>query len=564
MSRKVFSSSTRNRKGNDLCSLSHFTYRKDSMPNLINKLFSLCVIVAVCFPGTGVAQQADKPDSAFVSKLEEEGLERSQVMDILAMLTDINGPRLTNSAGFRKAAEYSKRTLESWGVEHVHFDYWNETFGRGWELKKFSLSATEPTYSPLIAYPKAWSAALKGTLKAEAVYLDIEKESDLERYRGRLKGKIILFSLPAPGKPSFKPDAWRLADSTLEEMARAKASGAYRGRRFSAPSEPQRLAYLKWKLCQQEGAVAVLEASSRLEDDGTLVVSAATVPYPPEVPYAERVQAWHAQAPKILPQVVVAAEHYNRMVRQLQKGVAVTLEMVLQADFSAAAAGFNVIGEISGSDLKEDVVMIGAHLDSWHSANGTTDNAAGSAVMLETMRLLKLLGKQPRRTIRIALWGGEEQGLLGSRSYVKRVLGQRLDARYPYDSIRLTEAGQKFSVYFNMDNGTGKYRGVYLQGNEEVLPVFREWVKPFANEGAATLTLRNATGTDHLSFDAIGLPAFQFIQDPVEYGTRTHHANMDLYDKAVEADLKHNAVMTALFAWMAANRTEPIPRNANP
>jgi hypothetical protein len=445
-------------------------------------------------------------------------------------------------------------------VQNVHFDIWDDKFGKGWELEKFSLASTAPTYAPLIAYPKAWTPGVRGTLKAEAVYLDIQKESDLGRYKGKLKGKIVLFSLPAPGRPSFKADAWRHADSTLEEMAQAKASAAYRGRRFNAPTEPQRLAYLKWDLCQQEGAAAVLEASSRLEDDGTLVVGAATIPYPAEVSYNKRLQAWDVDAPKILPQVVVAAEHYNRMVRQLQKGITVTLEMVLQADFTASEPGFNVIGEIPGSDLKDEVVMIGAHLDSWHSANGTTDNAVGSAVMMETMRLIKSLGENPRRTIRIALWGGEEQGLLGSRSYVKRKFGERLDQAYPYDSIRLTDAGDKFSVYFNMDYGAGKYRGVYLQGNENVIPVFRKWVKPFDNEGAATLTLRNAGGTDHLSFDAIGLPAFQFIQDPLEYGTRTHHANMDLYDKVVEADLKHNAVMTAFFAWMAANIDGLIPR----
>ncbi|MGC1242871.1 MAG: M20/M25/M40 family metallo-hydrolase, partial [Chryseosolibacter sp.] len=253
--------------------------------------------------------------------------------------------------------------------------------------------------------------------------------------------------------------------------------------------------------------------------------------------------------------------HYNRMVRQLQKGIAVTLELVLQTDFTSSAPGFNVIGEIPGTDLRDEVVMIGAHLDSWHSANGTTDNGVGSAVMLETMRLLKAQGKKPRRTIRIALWGGEEQGLFGSRSYVKRKLGERLDESYPYDSIQLTDAGEKFSVYFNMDYGAGKYRGMYLQGNEAALPVFQEWVKPFVPDGASTLTLRNAGGTDHLSFDAIGLPAFQFIQDPLEYGTRTHHANMDLYERAIDADLKHNALMTALFAWMAANRAGLIPRD---
>lgn len=507
------------------------------------------------------AQPEYLSDTALVSRLKKEGIGQSRVMDALSMLTDVNGPRLTNSRGYKSAAEYARETLQEWGLENVRFDIWDESFGKGWELRKFSLSVTEPTYAPIIAWPKAWSPGFNGTLKAEAVYLDIEKESDLLKYSGRLKGKIVLFSLPAPGRPSFKPDAWRHADSTLEEMASVKASGAWRGRRFSPPSEPQRLAFLKWELCRKEGVAAVLEASSRLEDDGTLVVGGATVPYAPEVPYGRRVQAWEEDAPKILPQVVVAAEPYNRMVRQLQKGVAVTLEMVLQTEFTPASPGFNVIGEIKGTDLADEVVMIGAHLDSWHSGTGATDNAVGSAVMMEAMRLIRSLGEKPRRTIRIALWGGEEQGLLGSRSYVRRFLGERLDQRYPYDSIRLTDAGRKFSVYFNMDYGAGKYRGIYLQSNEEALPVFKDWIHVFDADGAATLSLRNATGTDHLAFDALGLPAFQFIQDPLEYATRTHHANMDVYDKVVAEDLKHNAVMTAYLAWKAANHNAQIPRD---
>lgn len=508
-----------------------------------------------------VHAQSEKVDTAIVSKIKNEGFNRSQLMSNLSMLTDVHGPRLTNSPNYTKAAEYVKSTLEGWGLQNVHFDTWNETFGKGWELKKFSLQNLSPVYFPVIAYPKAWSPGVKGTIQADVVYLDIKKEDDINKYKGQLKGKIVLFSLPTPVKPGFTPDATRLNDSTLLQMANSGASEALTARRFQAATEPQRLAWLKWDLCQKEGAVAVLEASPgvRLED-GTLTVAAATVPYPAEVANEKRLRAYSANAPKILPQVVVAAEHYNRMVRQIQQGVPVKLELTLETAFTNAAPGFNVIGEIPGSDLKDEVVMIGAHLDSWHSGTGTTDNAAGSAVMMEAMRILKTLGANPRRTIRIALWGGEEQGLIGSRNYVKRILGNRLDKSYPYDSIRLTPAAEKFSVYFNMDNGSGKYRGVYLQGNEKVQPIFRAWLKPFEKAGAATLTLRNTSGTDHLSFDAIGLPAFQFIQDPLEYGTRTHHTSMDLYDKAVEADLKHNAVITATFAWLAANRDELIPR----
>lgn len=522
----------------------------------------LTVLLSALAISSGLlAQQSEKLDTAMVSKIKKEGFDNSKVMEILSMLTDVHGPRLTNSPGYKRAADYAKQTLQSYGVQNVHFDTWNEEFGKGWELKKFSLQNLGPVYFPVIAYPKAWTPGIKGTVQAEAVYLDVNKEEDLAKYKGKLKGKIVLFSLPTPVKPGFTPDASRLNDSSLLVLANSAPQEAFTGRRFQGAQEPQRLAWKKWDLITKEGAVAVLEASpsARLED-GTVTASAATVPYPAEVPFGSRARAYSANAPAILPQVVVAAEHYNRMVRQIQKGVAVKLELTLETTFTPAAPGFNVIGEIPGTDLKDEVVMIGAHLDSWHSGTGTTDNGAGSAVMMEAMRILKSLGAQPRRTIRIALWGGEEQGLLGSRNYVKRILGERLDRSYPYDSLKLTPAAEKFSVYFNMDNGTGKYRGVYLQGNEAARPVFRTWLKPFEKLGAQTLTIRNTSGTDHLAFDAVGLPGFQFIQDPIEYGTRTHHTSMDLFDKAVEPDLKHNAVMTAAFAWLAANRDELFPR----
>jgi carboxypeptidase Q len=526
------------------------------------KKFLLGITSAILLmPLFAVGQSSEKLDTAIVSKIKNEGSNRSQVMSILSMLTDIHGPRLTNSPGFKRAADYAKGSLEGWGVSNVHFDQWDEDFGRGWQLKRFSLQALSPVYFPMIAHPKAWSPGVKGNVQAEAIYLDIKKEEDLQQYKGKLKGKIVMFSLPTPVKPGFKPDATRLTDSTLLIMANSGVEENFGGRRFSAPSEPQRLAYLKWQLCEKEGAIAVIEASpaARLED-GTLIVSGATVPYPADVPFESRLSSRDAKAPKILPQIVVSAEHYNRLVRQIQNGQAVKLELALETEFTPSSPGYNVIGEIPGTDLKDEVVMIGAHLDSWHSGTGATDNGAGSAVMLEAIRILKSLGVSPRRTIRIALWGGEEQGLLGSRNYVKRTLGQRLDKNYPYDSIQLKPAAEKFSVYFNMDNGSGRYRGIYLQGNEKIAPIFRTWFKPFEKQGASTITLRNTAGTDHLSFDAVGLPAFQFIQDPLEYGTRTHHTNMDVWDKAVESDMKQNAIITAVFAWLAANRDGMMPR----
>jgi hypothetical protein len=518
--------------------------------------------VALLFISAGAMAQTEKIDTAMVSKIKKEGFNNSQVMDIMSMLTDVYGPRLTNSPNYKKAADYAKGTLENWGLSNAQIDTWNETFGRGWQLKKFSMQVIFPSAAPLIAHPKAWSPGIKGTVQADVVYLDVKNEADLAKYKGKLKGKIVLFSLPTPIKPGFKADAARLTDSALLVMSNSGGQEAFTGRgRFGGATAPQNFNFMKWDLCQKEGVVAVLEASpaSRLED-GTITVSSASVPYSSEVPQAQRKSARAEGAPKILPQIVVSGENYNRMVRQIQKGQAVKIQMELETEFTPEGPGYNVIAEIPGTDLKDEVVMIGAHLDSWHSGTGATDNAAGSAVCLEAIRILKSLGISPRRTIRIALWGGEEQGLLGSRNYVKRKMGERLDKSFPYDSIKLTDEGKKLSVYFNMDNGTGKFRGVYLQGNENARPVLRAWMKPFNKLGASTLTADNTSGTDHLSFDAIGIPGFQFIQDPIEYSTRTHHTSMDVYDKIVEADMKHNAVMMAAFAWLAAQRDEMFPR----
>ncbi|HMJ70216.1 MAG TPA: M20/M25/M40 family metallo-hydrolase [Cyclobacteriaceae bacterium] len=505
--------------------------------------------------------QTEKVDTVMISKIKKEGFDRSQVMEIVSQLTDIHGPRLTNSPGYQNAANYAKTTLQSWGLSNARLDTWDEEFGRGWTLKKFSLQALGPVYFPVIAYPKAWTPGIKGTIQTEAVYFDVKSEADFEKYKGKLKGKIVLFGAPVSVKPGFKPDASRFSDSTLLKLSNAGPEAPFDFSRFRQSAQAQQLTFARWDFCMKEGAIAVLEPSptSRLED-GTVLVGSVTVPYAPGVPNSQRVRAASAAAPKVLPQVIVADEHYNRLIRQAQKGLPVKMELTLETEFTAPGPAFNVIAEIEGTDLKDEVVMIGAHLDSWHAGTGATDNAAGSAVMMEAMRIIQSLGTKPRRTIRIGLWSGEEQGLLGSRNYVKRTYGQRLDKSAPYDSIQLTPAAEKFSVYFNMDNGTGKYRGVYLQGNENVRAIFRDWMKPFEKMGATTLSFSNTGGTDHQSFDAIGLPGFQFIQDPIEYSSRTHHTSMDLYDKLVEADLKHNAVMTASFAWLAANRDQKIPR----
>jgi len=517
--------------------------------------FLLALVICSMAILSTTAQQIQSPDTALVSKIKKEGLGRSQVMSILSQLTDLHGPRLTNSPKFFEAAEYVKQSLLSWGLDSVYFDQWDENFGRGWRVKKFSMQLLSPTYMPLIAYPKGWTPGIKST-RASVVYFDVKKEDDLAQYKGKLKGKIILFNPPAVLKMGFQADASRLTDSALLVLANAAVSESS----IRKPAlEPQRLAYLKWEFCMKEGAIAVLEPSPRFKDN-IVSIGPATIPYLPEVPYHERKKPYDETAPKILPQFMIGGEQYNMLIRQVQHGIAPEIEIACDVEFTNVQPGLNVIGQIKGADKKDEVVMIGAHLDSWHVATGATDNAVGVAVMMEAIRILKSLGMQPRRTIRIGLWGGEEQGLLGSENYVKRKFGQRVDKTYPYDSIRYTPEGEKFCAYFNSDLGSGKFRGIYLQGNEEARPYFRSWFRPFEKSGTATITLKNISGTDHLSFDAIGLPGFQFIQDALEYGTTSYHSNLDVYEKASEADLKHNAVVVALVTWMAANADEKLPR----
>lgn len=556
------------------------------------KRFSV-IVVAIAFlflPFTAGLNAQETFDTAAVSRIKEEGLKRSQVMEFLAYIADVYGPRLTGSPEFKRAAEWAASKMKEMGLQNVHFDKWGP-FGRGWILKRFSAHVTQPRVFPLIAYPKAWSPGTKGTITAEVVYLDAKTDTDLERYKGQLKGKIVLISEPRELKAHFQPLATRHTDSSLLRLANADMPAPTPRRPMPALAQPgpaagdaamlafvrqfapnidsaafaramaaQRIGPKKLEFCQKEGAALVMDVGRG--DGGTLVVTGASVPQPPETPLDQRISAYHEKAPKIIPQLTVAAEHYNWMVRMLQRGQKVKAEVNLQVEFTPVDSGFNIIGEIPGSDLKDEIVMIGAHFDSWHAATGTTDNAAGSAVCLEAMRILKKLDLKPRRTIRIALWGGEEQGLLGSRAYVSKYFAER-ESRGGGE-IKKKADYDKFSVYFNLDNGTGKIRGVYMQGNEAARPIFRAWLAPFSELGASTLTLSNTSGTDHLAFDAVGLPGFQFIQDPLEYGTRTHHTNMDVYERAQEEDLKQAAVIMAAFAYNAAMRDQKFPRKPMP
>ncbi|HXG00378.1 MAG TPA: M20/M25/M40 family metallo-hydrolase [Bacteroidota bacterium] len=503
------------------------------------------------------APSSEQVDTSVVRKIWEEGTERSQVMDILHYLTDVCGPRLTGSPQYMKAATWSMSKLRAWGVSNVHLDGWGP-FGRSWTLKRFNAQVLSPDVFPLLAYPRAWSPGTKGTVQGDAIFFDATTDSALQTFRGRLRGKFVLMEDARQLQPQFEPRARRFSDSTLLEMANADYSPLRRFRRGEMTPEARANAMLALKKLQMmvdEGAAALL-APSRA-DGGVIFVLQAAVPTHPDTPFTRRPQPWRVDAPPTVPQVAVAAEHYNRLVRLLKRGERVRIEMTLEVSFPRADSAYNVIGEIPGSDLADEVVMIGAHLDSWHVGTGATDNATGSAVCLEAMRILKALDLKPRRTIRIGLWAGEEQGLLGSQAYVRKHFGWQNDTT---QAPTLTPQGEKFCVYFNDDNGTGRFRGVYLQGNEAARPIFRRWLTAIGDPTAQTLTLRSTGSTDHVSFDRIGLPAFQFIQDQIEYSTLTHHSTMDVADRVVPKDLQQSAVIMAIFAYNAAMRDQPIPR----
>lgn len=528
----------------------------------------ICVLLAFVLAQFGVAQPVqEKVDTAAIAKIKEEGMYRSKVMESLSWLTDVYGPRLTGSPEFKEAADWAKKKLEELGLQNVAIESWK--FGKGWSLKSFSAQMIEPRVQPLIAYPKAWSPSTKGTVRGNAVYLDVKTEDDLQKYKGKLKGAIVLISEPRDLKARFTPEADRLTDEDLLKMANADMprgrvrAGMRDTSAFRRFLERATMSRQRMEFCQQEGALVIVETSQG--DGGTLFVQGASVPQPADAPMDRRIGAYDPKAPKILTQVVVAAEHYNRMVRIIQKGTRVKMELNLEAEFSDDQPGMNIVGEIPGTDLKDEIVMIGGHFDSWHGGTGATDDGTGSAACMEAMRILKTLDLKPRRTIRIGLWGGEEEGLLGSKAYVTNHFGEKDTAQgSTFGEIKKKPDYEKFYAYFNNDNGTGKVRGVYMQGNDAVRPIFRAWLAPFADMGASTLTLQNTGGTDHLSYDAIGLPGFQFIQDEIEYSTRTHHSNMDVFDRVQEEDLKQASVIMAAFAYDAAMREGKFPRKPLP
>ena len=491
------------------------------------------------------ARAQENVDVATIERIKAEALTRSDVMETMSWLTDVHGPRLANSPNYRRAADWASGKFREWGLVNIHYEPWTG-FGRGWENTRFAFQATGPQSFPIIAYPRAWSPGTNGPATGAVVIVQIDSAPDIEKYRGKLAGKFVMLAPPRTAPDALVESAMRYSDSALKVLADAAPAPTPVTRPAQAPlsnfAALQRFGTERYTFLANEKVAAVLLNARGQE--GTV--------------FTDNGFARGMDAPPAPPTVHVAAEHYGRIARMLAHGQGVTLELDMANRFLPVDENtFNVIAEIPGTDpkLKYEVVMLGAHFDSWHAGTGATDNAAGSAVMMEAMRILKQLGLRPKRTIRIALWGGEEQGLWGSRAF----------ARQHYrDSVTAPDKPEaaQFAGYFNVDNGSGKIRGVFLQGNEAIGPVFSAWMAPFKDMGMNTTSIRNTGGTDHLSFDAVGLPGFQFIQDPLQYNTRTHHSNMDVYEEVQPEDMKFNAAVVASFVWQTAQRAEKLPRKA--
>lgn len=535
-----------------------------NMPAFFRATFLFALVGLVAYlPAWGQQAAPITVDEEANTIIRKHGLEQSQVMDHLHWLTDVHGPRLTGSPNLDAASEWAITTFEAWGLSNANLEPWGP-FGVGWTLNRFSMHVTSPVAFPALAYPKAWSPSTNGTISAEAVIFNAESEEAFADFEGKLTGKIVLIEEPRDPEEPYEPEATRRTPEQLLALAN-QVAGATPERSYSAAQlSSYRLRQARMNFLYDQQPLAALDRSSDRGDYGSMFVSSASMPPSPDGGFFNQPRPWNPGEIDVIPQVTVAVEHYNRVYRLLEKGHPVEVELELDVTFHEDdPMEYNVIAEIPGTDpaIGDEVVMLGAHLDSWHAGTGATDNGVGSAVMMEAMRILKEtyaeLGTQPRRTIRVALWTGEEQGLYGSVAYVNEHFAE--SASWTQPPTALKPAHDKLSAYYNMDNGTGKIRGVYMQGNEGVRPYFAAWMAPFSDLGAGTLTISNTSGTDHLPFDRAGLPGFQFIQDAIAYG-RTHHSNLDVFDHAEEEDLKQAATIIASFAYHTAMLDEKLPR----
>jgi carboxypeptidase Q len=511
-------------------------------------------------------------DLAMYQNIREEALTHSHIMEYASGLTDGIGPRLTGSPNLKHANEWTRDQFAAMGCTNAHLEDWGE-FGMGWQQLNTWVRMTSPDTAVFIAQAAPWSPATKGPVTAPAVWVDIKTEADFDKYKGKLAGKIIFLGEMREVKPVDKPFFVRDEDADLQRIA-SYPTRLGNGFSFADFLKGQAFREKIGRFLAAENAIAAITPSRDGRNGGG---SGGTIFDDTDAGFGFLIfQREHADA---IPVAVTAIENYGRVYRLLKASVPVNIELNIDTKFTGDHEhGFDTIAEIPGSDpkLKDEVVMLGGHLDSWASATGATDNGAGTLVAMEVMRILNTLQIKPRRTIRVGLWTGEEEGEFGSFNYVKQHFGfvprstdpeQMNITEFDRDAsgpIQLKPDHQKLSAYFNVDNGGGKIRGVYLQGNAAIASIFEQWIAPLKDLGVTTLTMRNTGGTDHEAFDAVGLPGFQFIQDPLDYSSRTHHTNMDTYERLQPEDLAQAALVEATFVYNAAMRDQMLPRKPLP
>lgn len=501
---------------------------------------------------------ADAPDLQMINRIKNEAFKNSKVMDNAFYLADVYGPRLTGSPNLQAAGEWAVKKMQEWGLKNTALEKWGP-FGRSWTCTYFAAHLKEPEYAPLIGFARPWSLGTNGPISGTPVLAVLEREEDLAKWKGKLKGQIVLTAAMRPLTPIMTAQGRRFTDTELAQEGLAPDPSATSPfampipqRPGAAPGAPQgrgAVRRFREKVNQfllDEGVIATL-SPGRAGDGGTLMSEGAGTEDPKKpIPPAS---------------IALTPEHYNRLVRLIEHKQPVTVDLDVRATVTEPVDSFNVIGEIPGHAgtvaMNSELVMLGGHLDSWTGGTGATDNAAGCAVALEAVRILTAIGARMPRTIRLALWTGEEEGIYGSKAYVKEHFADP-------EVMKVKPEQAKVSAYYNLDNGTGKIRGIYLQGNDMARPIFESWLSAFKDLGVETVTIRNTGGTDHLSFDAVGIPGFQFIQDPVEYSTRTHHSNMDVYDRLQPGDLMQASAVMATMVYETAMRTERIPRKDLP
>jgi hypothetical protein len=522
------------------------------------RLFAVLVVCAVAAVGL-FAQTGEKIDYQMMTKIRDEGLNRSQAMEIESWLADVYGPRMTGSPGYKQAADWAAKKMTALGFSNVHIEKW--PFGKGWQLKKYYAQMTEPQVMPIIGTVRAWTPGTNGAVVGDVVHVVIGSESDIEKYRGKLAGKIVLTQLPREVKLLEGRITWRMDDALLKEAEAMSIPPAHSApRRPAGPTLQDKINQFfvaeKVAAAIDRGSDQSIVAAGGMEnmtpmtqrtDGGTVFVGG---PGPHDNQNAGKT---------MVPSVTIAVEQYNRMVRILEKNVPVKMEVNIETEFfdEADMNGMNIVGELPGTDLARQVVLLGGHFDTEPGATGATDDAAGSTVMMEAVRILKAVGAKPRRTVRVALWDGEESGLMGSKAYVRDHLAD-------VTTMTVKPEHEILSAYYNVDNGSGRIRGIWMQGNQAVRPIFQQWIEPLRDLGVTTLAGRSVSGSDYVSFDDVGIPAFQFIQDRLEYNSRTHHSNMDYVDHVQRDDMLQMAVVVASVAYQTAMRDEKLPRKPLP